>query len=151
MKIKEYLKKMALFLGIEEDQFDLKVEENSNGFKVKIYIPDDKASLFIGNGGQTLYSIQHMMSIVFRKEYEGVRIVLDVNDYRLRKEEKLVVKAFLAAEKALTTNKEQVLRGLNSYERYLVHTAIAEKEKFEDLMTESYDEGQERCLAIKFK
>lgn len=151
MKMEEYLRKLILFLGVEEEEIDLKVKKDDTKVDVKIYVPEEKASLFIGNRGQTLYSIQHIVRLVFREDYEGMRLILDVNDYRAKKEKDILNKAFEAAEKVLNSGEDQVLRGLNSYERYLIHTAISQKQDFEDLTTESYDEGQERCLIIREK
>jgi spoIIIJ-associated protein len=151
MTINKYLKKLTLFSGLKEENIEIEIEKTEERVEIKLTVPEEKASLFIGTRGETLYAIQHMVRLVFRKKYSEKRIVLDINNYRQEKEDKLIAKAKRAADQVLETGETEVLTNLNSYERYLVHTAIAEDENLGEVTTESYDEVDQRVLTIKLK
>ncbi len=151
MTVKKYLKKLCLFLGLKQDQVEIEVNETERRLEANLSVPEEKASLFIGSKGETLYAIQHLLRLNFNQEFEDKSIVLDINSYRQEREERLIEKAVYIAQEVKQTGQARTLRHLNSYERYLVHTAIAEREEFEDLTTQSEDAGDQRWLTIKPK
>lgn len=102
--------------------------------------------LIIGRHGDTLDALQFLVAIgANRGEGGGYRIVLDVGDYRKRQTAKLLKLAHETADEAVATGQEAVLPGLKSYERRLVHLALAERE---DVDTYSEGEGEQRHLVI---
>ncbi len=151
MTINEYLEKLTLFSGLKEEKIKTEVEKLEDRVEIKLTVPEEKASLFIGTKGETLYAVQHMVRLVFRNEYPDKRVILDINDYRQEKETELINKAKELARQVLQTKETEVLTSLNSYERYLVHSAIAEDEDLQAVTTESYDERNQRVLTIKLK
>ncbi len=151
MTVQEYINKILLFTGVEESDVDIDIAETESRLEIGLTVPEDKASLFIGARGEALYSLQHLIRIIFKDDYESKRIVLDVNGYKQEKKDDLVEKALLLAEEVKKTGYERVMRRLNSYERYLIHDAIANEEGLEDVTTESFDEGTGRSLMIRLK
>ncbi len=102
--------------------------------------------LIIGRHGDTLDALQFLVAIgANRGEGGGYRIVLDVGDYRKRQAAKLLKLAHETADEAVATGQEAVLPGLKSYERRLVHLALAERQ---DVDTYSEGEGEQRRLVI---
>ncbi len=151
MKIKKYLKKLVLLCGIQEDEINIEFEESEESIKLSLYLPEEKVKYFIGSRGRTLGAIEYMIKVVFSQEYDNKKIVLDINDYKKEKEQELYQKVDDLAQQALQSGKRKYVRGLNSYERYLVHSYIAKDERYQDLETFSQDEGDIRTLVINKK
>lgn len=151
MTVQEYLEKIFIFTGVNEENIGVEINDSDRRLEIVLDVPEDQASLFIGTRGETLYSLQHLIRIVFKDDYPDKRIVLDVNGYRQDKKDDLVEKALLLAEEVKKTGYERIMRRLNSYERYLIHDAISNEEGMEDVTTESFDEGTGRSLMIRLK
>ncbi|MET0799716.1 MAG: RNA-binding cell elongation regulator Jag/EloR [Actinomycetota bacterium] len=108
--------------------------------------PEDDMSLLIGSNGQTLEAIQELTRMaVGRRLDQRVRVIVDVEDYRKRREERLGERARELAERVRETGREEELEPMNSYERKLVHDAVAEIEGVETL---SRGEDPERYVVI---
>ena len=148
MTIQEYLTKTCEFIGLEEAEFEIDVVDSEDRVEISLSVPEEKASQFIGGKGANLYALQHLVRLVFKDEYENKRIILDINQYRGEKETNLVDQAVKAAQYALETGEEKVFRYLNSYERYLVHTTIADDESLVGITTYSANVGDQRWLTI---
>lgn len=86
----------------------------------------DMATL-IGKHGQTLDAIQELVrQIVGRRLDQRIRVLVDVEDYRKRRADRLTEQARSAAERAQETGGEQELEPMNALDRKIVHDAIAE-------------------------
>ncbi|MFQ5600809.1 MAG: RNA-binding cell elongation regulator Jag/EloR [Candidatus Krumholzibacteriia bacterium] len=82
--------------------------------------------LLIGRRGQTLAALQHVVSRLASKEFgQDGHLVVDVGDYRKRREAHLVEKATALAEKVRTTGREINLEPLHAPDRRVVHLAVA--------------------------
>ncbi len=87
----------------------------------------DDLALLIGKHGQTLEAIQELSRLVVgRRLDEKVRVIIDVEDYRKRRDSKLVERAQGVARRVAGTGREEELEPMNPYERKLVHDAVAE-------------------------
>ena len=108
---------------------------------------EDDMALLIGRHGATLEAIQELTRMVVgRKLDERCRIVVDVEDYRKRREERMIERALRSAHQVLETGQEQELDAMNPYERKLVHDAVAE---FGGLETSSRGEEPNRAVVIR--
>jgi len=89
------------------------------------------SSIVIGRKGQTLEALQLLVNrIVSRKHPEvlgGAKIILDVEGYRDRRRHNIIEMARRAAEEVRETGEPSLLNAMNSYERYLVHSALKEE------------------------
>jgi len=93
----------------------------------------------IGKHGQTIDAIQYLVGIITNKRLpEKVRVVVDVEGYRTRREETLRAHAFDLAAQVKQSGEEAVLEPLHANERRIIHTALADNP---DVYT--YSEGQE--------
>lgn len=93
--------------------------------RVHINIVGKDVGLLIGRKGETLNALQFMVGlIVNRKRQEKIRVVLDVEDYRKKKEESLEALALRLSERVKKTKKNVVMRPMNSQERRIVHTTL---------------------------
>ena len=89
--------------------------------------PEDDMALLIGRHGQTLEAIQELARMaVGRHLDQRIRVIVDVEDYRKRREAQLEERAREGAERVATEGGEEELEPMNPYERKLVHDAVAE-------------------------
>ena len=108
---------------------------------------EDDLALLIGRHGATLEAIQELTRmVVSRRLDERCRVVVDVEDYRKRREERMIDRALQVARRVLETGQEQVLDPMNPYERKLVHDAVAD---LVGLETSSRGEEPERSVVIR--
>lgn len=152
MKIQEYLEKLIKHLGVEEE-FEILLEESEDKLKITINVSQDDVALLIGNRGETLEAMELLTKLSFKDEYTDKKIMLDINDYRANLENKVKDKAMELARRAIETGREQEMYNLNSYERYLVHTALSESEDkdLKDIESFSEDSDDGRVLVIRVK
>jgi spoIIIJ-associated protein len=109
---------------------DAIAEPNPRGDHMYVDIvdgPEDDMALLIGRHGQTLEAIQELMRMaVGRHLDQRIRVIVDVEDYRKRREAKLEERARQLAEQVVGTGREEELEPMNAYERKLVHDAVAQ-------------------------
>jgi len=93
--------------------------------KVRINITGKDMGLLIGRKGETLNAVQFVLGlIVNRNREEKVRVVLDVEDYRKKREESLEALALRLSDKVKKTRRNVVMRPMSSQERRVVHTIL---------------------------
>lgn len=96
----------------------------TNEFSIVLESEEDMGVL-IGKRGQTLDSLQYILSLVINRSSESfVRIKLDTENYRSRRKEKLEILARNIASKVKKTGKFTELEPMNAYERRIIHAAL---------------------------
>lgn len=139
--VRNLLKKMG---------FSAKVQISSvRGSKIMIDIFSKSSPIIIGRQGKTLDAIQLLTNVYIAKHADGVKALLDVENYRIRHEESIVRNAYKVAEHVRESGKSKLLDPMNPYERRLVHTALND---FDGVDTKSEGEGlykQVRIIPIK--
>ena len=109
----------------------------------------DATGLLIGKRGETLLSIQNVLSVLFKqKTGEWSKIVVNVGDYRQKEEEYLKDLATTTAQRAIETGTAQNLYNLKAWQRRIVHMVLADNK---DVETISEGEGEDRFLIISPK
>jgi spoIIIJ-associated protein len=111
--------------------YDPGIAVAEDGDNIKIRVEGHHVGSLIGHRGETLDALQLLTSLVVNhqngaEEDEYYRIQLDVGGYRKKREKTLESLAARLAEKALNTGRNIALDPMNSYERRIVHTALAE-------------------------
>ncbi len=117
-----------------------------NGRYVHIDIAGDDVSYLVGRRGEVLNSIQYLMNVISaRKLNNGVRVVVEGDDYREDRARKLTAMAQSIAEQVIERGEEAVLDALPAFERRVIHQALLEIEG-----VTTYSEGEEpnRCVVI---
>jgi spoIIIJ-associated protein len=137
--IKEFFEKTTFEVEIEfSPQIDLTLPIN-----LKMETPQ----ILIGEGGQTLSDIQHLLkAILKRKIEENFYIDLDINDYKKKKIEYLKEIARSVADEVSLTKKEKILSPMSAYERRIIHLELAGRQ---DVTTESIGQEPERRIVVK--
>jgi len=93
--------------------------------KVRINIVGKDMGLLIGRKGETLNSLQYIVSLIVNRKREArIRVILDVEDYRRKKEQSLKELAIRLSEKVKDTRKNVIMRPMSSQERRIIHTAL---------------------------
>jgi len=114
-----------------------------------INLKTEEPQILIGERGQTLAEIQHLLKIILKKKSgakEPFYIDLDVNDYKKKKIEYLKELARSVADDVTITKKEKTLPPMSAYERRIIHLELASRT---DITTESIGQEPERRVAIK--
>ena len=95
--------------------------------------------ILIGKRGQTLDSLQYLVSLVVNKDQKNyVRVKLDTEDYRKRRKETLETLARNIDSKVRRTQRPVSLEAMNPYERRIIHSALQSNNA-----VETYSEGNE--------
>lgn len=116
---------------------------------IKINIETNNSGGLIGYHGEGLISLQLVLNILASKATgDWQRVVVNVGDYRQKREEYLKNLALSAAERARLTKQPSVLTGLSSFERRIIHTVLSAEK---DLSSESEGEGQDRRLVVRLR
>jgi spoIIIJ-associated protein len=96
--------------------------------------PEDDMALLIGRQGQTLDAIQELArTAVGRRLDQRIKVLIDVEDYRKRQDDRLMEHAREVAERVADSGTEERLDPMNAYERKLVHDVVAEVEGVESV------------------
>ena len=108
----------------------IEIESTIEGNNVRFNLNSEKTGLLIGKRGQTLNALQSLTQLVLNRYTDKFMIlVLDIENYRKRREESLTQLANRLASKAIRERKEIKLEPMPSFERKIIHSALAENEK----------------------
>lgn len=116
---------------------------------VRINIVGKDMGLLIGRKGETLNALQFIAGLIInRQQEEKIRLVLDVEDYRKKREESLEALALRLSDKVKNTRKNVVMRPMSSQERRIVHTILQEDSQ---VVTYSMGDEPNRKVVIALK
>lgn len=116
---------------------DTKYDEVNNSLTIDL--SGDEMGVLIGKRGQTLDSLQYLVSLVVNKDSEEyVRVKVDTEDYRKRRKETLENLAKNIAYKVKRTKRPVSLEPMNPYERRIIHSALQN-----DKYVTTHSEGEE--------
>jgi spoIIIJ-associated protein len=144
MGIQDFLSGLLAHMGIESSTVEITTLEDS--VVVAIHCEESESGLLIGRHAETLDAMQHILRLLYQKDYEKP-VVLNINDFRESREEYIRDLATRMAERVVETGHPQSLH-LPAHERRLVHMALAENDK---VTTQSEGEGPYRVLQIVLK
>jgi spoIIIJ-associated protein len=141
---KKYLD--SIFQSLE---IDVKIEFRSLNEGTEIYyqIQSKENALLIGRDGKTLDGIQTLLKTYLHNYTdEKLTVSLDIGQYKQNRKKQLEILATKLAKEVAFTRVEVRLDPMNSYERRIIHTKLAE---WRDVFTESEGEGENRQIVIK--
>lgn len=106
-------------------QVTIEVSYDDEEKELNINLVGDDMGILIGKRGQTLDSLQYLVSMVINKGSEGyIRVKLDTENYRSRRKETLETLAKNIAYKVKRTKRSVSLEPMNPYERRIIHAAL---------------------------
>lgn len=126
--------------------FDVSEKET----EIRVGIVGDNLNFLIGTHGAGLSSLESYLNLLSFKNFndKSQRVVVDINDYKVRKTEKIHDMARRAIDKVRFQSEEVHMPPMTPSERRLVHTFVAE---YDDIATESTGDEPFRRVVLKKK
>ena len=142
--LEEFLTGLVERAGLDLWVEEIEIEAETSTYFVRLEGPDKARA--IGRDGQVLEAIQHLaVSASANAGLAKDRILIDVGDYRRRREEKVREDAVRLAEEAAATQQPCDFAPMPSRERRLVHMIVAQ---MAGVRTESVGDGEERFVRL---
>jgi spoIIIJ-associated protein len=144
-KVLEFAKRMIEGMGYACEVAILFREEK----KLGIRIDSEHASIIIGKKGKNLDALQVLVNVFSgRLGREDTRVILDSENYRIRREEALVRMAYETGEQVRRTRQSVLLEPMNPFERRIIHTTLND---IVDIETKSEGDGLYKQVRITFR
>ncbi len=144
-EVNTFLNDVISAMGV---QADINTVEEADS--INIQLSGEKMGLIIGYRGETLDSLQYLVSLVANKDHEKPykKVVLDAENYRKKRYETLTKVAQKTADKVKKTGRPYRLEPMNPYERRIIHSALQEYAQIN-----TYSEGDEpfRRIVVSLK
>ena len=138
--LKELLSKIS-------NNIECSVEQEENTIAVKI--KGEGSAKLIGYRGEALNALQLILSSVIKNKVDGpVRVVLDVEEYRNKREKTLEELANKLEKTVMRNGKSITLEPMTPYERKVIHTAL---QNSKNVKTHSVGEGDHRRIVVSKK
>jgi len=135
---------------LRNSNIDSKINVTQDNNLIKVEIEGKDAASLIGRRGETLDSIQFLTGLALNKinKDSHMRVLVDIENYRSKREESLIRYANKVAREVAKTRKTKRLDYMNPYERRIVHSALQN-----DKYVNTYSEGTDpyRRLVIEYK
>ena len=140
-----FLAELTKLMGVDVT-IDMGTDAEGNVYG---YINGDTLGILIGRRGETLDAVQYLTSLKVNRGREGyVRVTLDTENYRAKREDTLIRLANRMANRALRTGRKVSLEPMNPYERRIIHYAL---QQTEGVTTHSEGEEPNRHVVITNK
>lgn len=142
--VEQFLKQ---FLNAINDKltYNIKIED----YTINVNINGELAGVLIGYRGETLNSIQTILASIANKNMkEKIRLILDIENYRQKREKVLEDLAEKVSKTVIKTGKSITLEPMSAYERKVIHSKLQENNKIE---THSIGENENRRVVISKK
>lgn len=135
------------FLEKTQKGANYSIEKMSTGLKVNIN--NENLGFLIGYRGETLYAFQNILSSIASKNVENrVRVILDIEGYKAKREKALEDLAEKLEKTVIKTKKSVTLEPMQAYERMIIHTKLQNSTMVE---TRSIGEEPRRRIVISLK
>ncbi len=148
----EFEKSMIDFVAsmVRKMGYDVTVEVISREEKkIGLRLNSRSSSILIGRKGKNLDALQLLANVYAgRIGREDTRVILDSENYRIRREESLVRLAYTTADRVRTTKGSMLLEPMNPFERRLIHTTLND---IGDVDTKSEGEGLYKQVRVFYK
>lgn len=139
-----FLKEVTEQMGL-----DIDISAKANDDNVFVNIQGKDSGTIIGKRGQTLDAIQYLTSLVVNKDQENyIRVVVDAENYRSKREKTLEKLANRLADKVVKTKRSVRLEPMNPYERKVIHATLQNNPR---VTTRSEGQDPYRRVIIELK
>jgi spoIIIJ-associated protein len=144
VQAKEFLQEVLRNMGM-----DVVIEKMIKSDKVILHLHGKNLGILIGKHGQTLDALQYLTNLTTNQGKETRHfIMLDVENYRRRREETLKQLAVRLADRAKRSGQRVILEPMNGYERKIIHVALQDDE---NIRTESEGQDPYRHVVIYYE
>ncbi len=130
-----YLEELLQFMNIEGS-----ISVKEDGEKLEAEVSGSNVGALIGRRGKTLSDMQYLLNVVMKRQFAGLNkmVVLDVENYRSRREKTLTQLAKNVARKVRQEGREQALEPMTPQERRIIHLALHDAPE-----VTTYSDGEE--------
>ena len=143
-KIEAFLKGLLEHMGSKAVPHCWKEE----GGSYRVDLVGEDLGYLIGRRGDTLDAIQHLANYSVNRDVDGhIRINVDAESYREKREESLRRYARKKAQQVLKARRRTTLEPMNAYERHVIHAALQD---MENISTHSTGVEPNRCVVIEY-
>ncbi len=140
--LKEFLNKLE-----KDEKIEYSIKADKSG--VYVNINDKNLGYLIGYRGETLYALQNVLSAIAGKKIENkVRVFLDIESFRAKREKTLEELAEKISKTVIKTKKSITLEPMQAYERKIIHSKLQNNEL---VTTKSIGEEPRRRVVISLK
>jgi len=124
-----------------------KITTEEDEDRISASISGEKVGFLIGRRGKTLNELQYLCNTILRRQFSGFKkmVIIDVENYRSRRERTLVRLARSVARRVRLEGREQVLEPMTPQERRIIHLALQD---FDGVVTYSRGEEPNRKVVI---
>ena len=143
-KIEQFIKGLLEHMGSNAVPHAVKGEDNT----YHVELVGEDLGYLIGRRGDTLDAIQHLSNYSINRDVEGhVRINVDAEDYRAKREDSLRKDARKKAQQVLKARRRTMLEPMNAYERHVIHAALQD---MDNITTHSTGSEPNRRVVIEY-
>ena len=143
-KIEQFIKGLLEHMNSTAVPHAWKAEDNT----YKVELVGDDLGYLIGRRGDTLDAIQHLSNYAINRDVEGhIRINVDAECYREKREDSLRRYARKKAQQVLKARRRTTLEPMNAYERHVIHAALQD---MENITTHSTGTEPNRRVVIEY-
>lgn len=148
-KVKEITIEFLTQLGLDPE-VEVGVKEEEEVKYITVNLEGEHLSELIGFHGKVFDSIQNILGLIVNKQLDlhEYRLLLEINDYRVQREEYLKQYAQRAALEVKMNKSSLELSPMKPFERRIIHMVLKDDP---EVLTESTGEGNDRRIIIKYK
>ncbi len=147
--LENILQKMGVHGYVNVQHTVVKGPQDEQQHNIMLYaegLDEETVGLIIGRRGETLRSLQFLLNtLVQRRIGHWPQLVIDIGNYRQRRQESLEGLARRVAEQVRATGKPQTLEAMQAYDRRIIHMALRDNPH---VYTESSGEGEARRITV---
>ena len=145
-KIKKILEEVfdVINYDVELNDFD----EYNGTKRMNLSYEEDDANVLVGKNGKNIMALETLINIILKKRLNiKNKIMLDVNNYRKKKDIFLKDIAIKAGEEVLKTKRKVYLKPMNAYERKVVHKTL---QNIKNVTTKSIGKGKLKKIVVYY-
>jgi len=143
--VKVFLNEFLNKLKIENLEYKVIIQDST----IKVEINGDKINYLIGYRGEVLNSLQTLLNNIANREIkEKCKVILDIENYRIKREKTLQELADKVSKTVLKNKKSITLEPMSAYERKIIHSRLQDNPK---ITTHSIGEEPNRKIVISLK
>ncbi|HMA69284.1 MAG TPA: R3H domain-containing nucleic acid-binding protein [Candidatus Mcinerneyibacterium sp.] len=145
-KIKKILEEVfnVINYDVELNDFD----EYNGTKRMNLSYEEDDANVLVGKNGKNIMALETLINIILKKRLNiKNKIMLDVNNYRKKKDIFLKDIAIKAGEEVLKAKRKVYLKPMNAYERKVVHKTL---QNIKNVTTKSIGKGKLKKIVVYY-
>ncbi len=152
MTLEQFITTVCEHCGVAAEELQVKREDSDGMITIHITLPEEDSGRFIGFHGESLEALQRVARVVFAREYPETKIVININEYREERSEKLQELTKSIVERVISSGMPYTFQSyLPAHERFIIHSTLSQVEGSDAVESVSEGEGKNRRLTIRKK